>query len=237
MPYPIAMTTYERPKYFASTVASLIDSGEDLSLVYIRDDGSTGEEKMRALDASPLAACVRAGENVGTYRSLIRAVCGACEGVEADYVMYCQDDVQFSSGCFTEAAAIADKIKADGLRLGILSLYHRSEKISDAPYQVMDVGHPGAVCWLITRDFWTEFMRGGDTAQTYFKPNDQRVEHFVRHLADYKICRWAQLNGFTVAYTRQSLVQHVGDTSSLSGRDMSFCRVSNFVGVKGEKRA
>jgi hypothetical protein len=226
------MVTYERAEYFNQTLASLTACGEDLSNFAIFDDGSTSIEKLRTLFKVKnhfIAFCM---DNVGPFAHTIRALNSAFNASDDEYVIYIQDDVLFSKNCFTKAIAIAKSID----NLGILSLYYRGPKEYTAPYVVMHVGHPGAVCWVVSRAFWKSYQDGPyATPSLFLKPNDERNTHFVRNLVDYKICRAAQLAGFAVAHVSRSLVQHIGDKSTLSENDMSFCRTSNFVGVEHGK--
>jgi hypothetical protein len=142
-----------------------------------------------------------------------------------------QDDIKCSAGCFAVATDLAADIIFDRYNLAILSLFQRSDKEISGEYTLLHVGHPCAQCWLVTRRFWNVFTSvshntgDGET----FGINDQRRAHFVRDLCDYKICRFAQLHDFDVAIPKYSLVQHVGDVSSINGRDMSFHKATNFI--------
>jgi len=229
MPFPVIMTTYERTEYFINTVRSLEKSGHDLSQLMIYDDASQSIEKQAAL-ASCGYQTMTASTNKGPYQSMIAGISWGFNKGTSEYLIYTQDDVEYYPQCFITAIELASMINNDGYRLGILSLYHRSKNTKDEPYRIMQVGHPGAICWLITRDFWDTFIKGNRAPAERFTPNDERKAHFVRNLADYKICRYAHQTGFAVAHPRLSLVQHVGDASSLSDRDMSFCRSTNYIG-------
>jgi len=219
------MTTYNRPHYFKATIKSLESCGDDVSRLHIFDDCST------ILYPSVMYPIYRNESNVGVFRNAVKGITfGFDEYKDIDRLLYIQDDVELSFKCITIGNNTADLIVKDGYKLGVLSLFHRSKKAHDTPYIVMRVGHPGAVCWIVTREFWNAFLNSYTDTMIEIAPNDARKRHFVRDLCDYKICRAAQILGFTVAYTRFSLVQHIGDVSSITGNDMSFCRSTQYVG-------
>jgi glycosyltransferase involved in cell wall biosynthesis len=233
MSIPIVMTTYERVEYLYSTLESLEKSGADLAEFVIFDDGSSSPEKRKQLSGVAYLTDSIA-KNLGSYLNCVRAITWAFFSSSSQYVFYIQDDVEFSRGWYDEAERVGRGIDIGG-RLGILSLYHRGMHCTEMPYYFMEVGHPGAVAWLVARKFWREFLVFAHNADGGFRKKsiDRKSEHFLKHVCDYKICQAAQLLGFHVAYVGRSLVQHIGDVSSVqSGRDMKNCRTENYIGKK-----
>jgi hypothetical protein len=223
------MTTYNRGVYFARTLESLERCGEDLCSFLIYDDCSTESFDARG------HRVIRGAENIGVYMSCIAAIsAGFMLEPLSDWCVYTQDDVLFSRCFITHGIEFAELARSEGHNIGIFSLFQRAKKCHDCPYIIMHSGHPGAICWLVRRDFWKVFLEIGVEKPCTFAPNDERKRHFIRNLADYKICRFAQINGFAIAYPRRSLTQHIGDVSSITHNDMSFCASENFVGEENE---
>jgi hypothetical protein len=107
-----------------------------------------------------------------------------------------------------------------GLDWGTLSLYNLRTP-SVRPYVAIESGHAGAVCLVISREFWTQYRK------------ENSIEDGRECcLADFLLAHWSQTHEtrkFAVCVTGRSLVQHVGIKSSLSERDMSDCITPYFV--------
>ena len=60
---------------------------------------------------------------------------------------------------------------------------------------------------------------------------DYSKEHRIRNVVDYKLSLRVYVMKWQIAKVGKSLIQHVGDKSSmLRGKDMTYCRSKNFVG-------
>ena len=235
MSVPIVVTTFRRSGYLENTVGSLKECGEDLSKLCFYSDGDKGEHKLaRLFRLSRDYNVWISGKNQGVYQACVKAISLTFALYRGfDYVVYLQDDVRLSFLGLTKGVQVAKQAVYDGHNLAIMALYHRCTKVHDAPYNVMRAGHTGGVAWVVTRKFWADFEKNGIDNPCELEPNDKRKRHFVRNLCDYKIFRWAQAHDYRTAYVSRSLVQHVGDISSISEMDMSRFRTPNFVGVDG----
>jgi len=235
MTIPIALTTYNRPDYLKQTVESLRDSNYGFKNVTIYDDCSDSVFKNKMLQFYGKYSVIQSDKNGGTYKaccnSIERAYCSYLNDYKQSpkYIVYLQDDIILSKNWFDDAVKIMEQIENEHENVAYLSLYNRQFN-SDCVYSIIDAGHPGAVAWLIRTEFWDKFVKSGYTGVEYLKNNDKRVSHMQRNLCDWKIARAAYGLGYRVAVVGKSLVQHVGDKSSLfKGKDMSFCRTDNFV--------
>ena len=96
----------------------------------------------------------------------------------------------------------------------------------------MKTGHPGGVAWIIKTEFLKDYFERfsiNDKMDTMI-PKNERTKQRIRWLIDYKLCERAHSIGWDVAKVGKSLVQHIGDWSSLGKRDMRQHRSKNLVG-------
>ena len=100
------------------------------------------------------------------------------------------------------------------------------------PYKLFLEGHPGGVAWIIKRKFWADYLKTYDLKDdmSHMLPKNEMVRHKKRNLIDYKLCNRAHEIQWHNAIVGKSLVQHIGDRSSLGNRDMTQHRSKSFVG-------
>lgn len=233
MAIPIVITTYERTLYLTRTIACLEDSDADLSNLIIYDDGSHSECKKKLLTSlAEKYIVIRRTKSDGPFLSMREAIDIAFGTFyDSDTVFYLQDDIECNIFFAKKGLEIYSEAKKKH-NVGILSLYNRRGPDGDLYYQMKN-GHPGGVAWIIDKTFWERYILEVDieTANLIIrKGTDAKIKHGKRNLGDYKICKAALSLGFDICVVCKSLVQHVGDKSTLTDRDMTYCRAPNYVG-------
>ncbi len=241
MAIPIILTTYNRLEYFKGCIESLEKSDCDLSALHIFDDCSTDKAKIAYLtEISAKYMVHKRTENVGTMYNTVCAI-DFCHAHYTTDIVFLQDDIILSKSWMKRGFEIYHHIIKKN-RIPWLCLYNRDNH-SEEKYYIMKTGHAGGVAWIINRDWWSHYRK-------FFKLDDMGLEalkkdgtpaeilkklknqHKVRNLVDYKLAHRAHIHGWHLAKVGKSLVQHIGDESSMiHGRDMSEHRSKNFVGV------
>jgi glycosyltransferase involved in cell wall biosynthesis len=227
------MTTYNRLNYFKQTIASLEKSTADLSEFHIFDDCSSDKGKTAYLKELEGKYTVHYQEkNLGTMRNTARAIEFCYLNYHSD-IVFLQDDVIFSRSWFVRGFQIFNSV-INNNRVSYLCLFSR-DKLDNEKCYIMKIGHPGGVAWIINRRWWASYRNSfdvDDCGVEVFKnrPNDLKVNHKIRNLVDYKLSLRAHCKNWDVARVGKSLVQHIGDTSSLLNRNMAEFRSKNFVG-------
>jgi len=234
--YPIMITTYERPQYFQECIESLIKTNADLSNVYVFDDFSKNKDKETLLSnyANQFNVIYRQRQ-LGTTLNTVWAIEYLYNKFpESEYIIFLQDDIIFSKNWLKNGLHILRKIdEKENLKIGFLCLYNKS-KNSEKLYYILPSGHPGGVTWIIKREFWAAFRNKYNVIDEYYVdriPKNLMRRHFILNVVDYKIAHAAHLINWHNARVGRSLVQHIGDKSSVTNRDMTEHRSDNFVGV------
>lgn len=201
-------------------------------------------------------------KNLGTTLNTIFAIDYMYNEYSVEYMVFIQDDIVFSENWLEKGINIFKRIDNDinykqgpfltqqncvGIeKIGILCLYNRTGSFSEK-YYPFPTGHPGGVCWIIKRDFWTDYkkkfkrpVQEGHEGYTLNYLDDQMGDlflnnkvqnHQIRNLVDYKLAVRGHNMNWDCAKAGRSLVQHIGDKSSfLNGRDMTEHRSRNFIG-------
>ncbi len=246
MAHPIFITTSDPEKeefsekrymYFVKTINSLEKTNVDLSNLHVFDDHSLYISKLRFL----LAKCWQyeiyyRPENLGPTLNTIGAINYMYNTFpKSKYLIFLQDDVVFSKNWLNDGIKIFEKIDHDvdykHGGIGILCLFNRAWNVN-AKYRLFLNGHPGGVAWIIKREFWTDYIKNYDLSDDMGQmlPKNEIAKHKKRNLIDYKLCTRAHLIGWNNAIVGKSLVQHIGDRSSLGTRDMTQHRSKSFVG-------
>lgn len=246
MTYPIFITTSDPEKeqfnekrymYFVQTINSLEKTNADLSKLHVFDDHSLYIPKLRFLLAKGWQYKVYyRPENLGTTLNTIYAINYMYNTYpESEYIIFLQDDVIFSKNWLENGINIFRKIDNDvdyeigGI--GILCLFNRVWNVNEK-YKLFMMGHPGGVAWIIKRKFWRNYLENfkinDDMGQLL--PRNEMAKHKKRNLIDYKLCTRAHTIGWDCAIVGKSLVQHIGDRSSLGNRDMTQHRSKSFIG-------
>lgn len=223
---PIIITTYERPEYFAQTIESLLNTSADLEEVYIFDDASENQTKIELLEiaGSSFKVMVRE-ENKGTVLNTIPAIDHVYEHNGSEYIVVVQDDVIFSKNWLKVGIEKLEMMNKRHHMIAYLSLYNRGENKKT----VLMAGHPGGVCYIINRKFWTWYRGKYKNRDTdYMVANNDAKS--LRDIVDYKLYLRIREGGWKIACVGNSLVQHIGDKSTLHDNCMAYCRVNNFVG-------
>lgn len=257
MHLPIALTTYERPFYFEQTMNSLERSTANLDNFAIFDDCSRDKKKKKLLRNTPHAVYIET-ENKGTVLTTIRAIEHMYNNSDCEYMVLLQDDILLSKSWLDRGIEIFKNIQDKNFRISYLSLYNRDRRC-DKKYYIYRQGHPGLVGWIINRQWWKlyrEIYPLNDYVLEFFKGNDRLFkcrcgemcsiekglicskcgkdyskEHRIRNVVDYKLSLRVYVMKWQIAKVGKSLIQHVGDKSSmLKGKDMTYCRSKNFVG-------
>ena len=257
MSLPIAMTTYERPFYFQQSIESLEKSNADLDDFTIFDDCSKDKKKVELLNNIDYPVYID-NKNRGTVITTIRAIEHMYHSCCCEYLVLLQDDIVVSRSWLERGIEIFHNIQKKNFRIAFFSLYNRDRRC-DEKYYIYKQGHPGLVAWLINRDWWKAYRAIyplNDYILEYYKNNDRLLtcrcrkkwsfdesficpdcgkdyskEHRVRNVVDYKLSLRIYDMKWRIAKVGKSLVQHVGDKSSLlKGKDMTYCRSKNFVG-------
>lgn len=233
MPFvPIILTTYERPEYFKKTMDSLESSGVCLKgFLNIFDDNSKDLYKIDLLNHyKKKYNVVVSDENLGTVRNTLPNFDWMYKTYGTDFVML-QDDVILSKGWLKKGFDIWMKRK---YKTALLSLFNRTGKRTDE-INYLPVGHPGGVAWIVSVKFWALYREKYDVNDYCIDKlvtNDQANDYKVKNLVDFKLAKRANSMGWVTAFTGQSLVQHIGDNSSLHNLDMTEHRSPVFVGEK-----
>lgn len=231
MSYPIAITTYNRPGYFASTLNSLEKSNADLSNLTIFDDCSTDKKQIDLLNNCGYKV-IQSEENKGTTLNTTKAIEYMYNAYDSHYMILLQDDIQVSKSWLERGVESFDKIRKKRFNVAYMSLFNR-DKVSDKDYYIMNCGHPGAVGWIIDWRFWNIYKTNydNDYMVEFFGNNDKKNSHHVKNVVDYKLTLRIYKMGWVVAKVGKSLIQHIGDKSTMAdGKDMTYCRTKNFVG-------
>jgi hypothetical protein len=86
--------------------------------------------------------------------------------------------------------------------------------------------------WIIKRKFWKDYLLNFNISDdmSQLMPRTEFEKHKIRNLVDIKLCTRAHSIGWDNAIVGKSLVQHIGDRSSLGDRDMTQHRSKNFIG-------
>jgi len=239
----------KRYLYFVKSINSLEKTNADLTDLHIFDDHSIHVPKLQFLLSKSWQYHIKyRHENLGPTLNTIYAIDYMCnEYSHSKYIVFLQDDVIFSKNWLEKGIKIFENIDSDIekmegpyfgnvicstiQRIGILCLYNRIGA-SNEKYYLMPTGHPGGVAWIIKTEFWRRYVERysiNDQMDTMV-PKNERTEKRVRNLVDYKICERSHMIGWDVGKTGQSLVQHIGDQSSLGKRDMTQHRSKNFIG-------
>lgn len=243
----------KRYMYFVLCINSLKRTNADLSKLIIFDDRSIFLKKLQFLLSCSWEFFVKyRHENLGPTLNTIYSMDYMFETYNSEYLVFLQDDVVFSKDWLIEGLKVFAEIDNDianksgdwaGIeanetveKVGILALYNRTGP-DDRKYYLFPTGHPGGVAWIVKKAFWDDYRKNyelNDPMDTLI-PRNERVERkrqTIRNLVDYKICHRAHGLGWDCAKVGQSLVQHIGDQSSLGDRDMTQHRSKNFVGEK-----
>jgi len=233
LPYPIVMTTFERPEVCQKSIESLEKSEVDLSYFHIYDDHSVGTHKIKQLnELSNKYTVIKREKNMGTVLNTIPAIQDMFIKYSSEFIIFLQDDVIFSRSWLIKGIELIREINQRN-HIAFLCLFNRDEKHQEK-YYIMNVGHPGGVAWIINRFWWYDYQKkhnlDDDMALLLKFEKDRSIPYKVKNLVDFKLAHRAHTTGWDVAKVGQSLVQHIGDISSLSNRDMAFCRTKNFVG-------
>ncbi len=238
MAYPICLTTYERYDYFQRSIESLEKCDIDLSNLHIFDDCSKQPFKLELLKKFEKKYIVHyQEENKGTVLNTIPSIDFLYERFRSDYIIFLQDDVIYSKSCFKKAFKMLEEINSKYLNIAYLCLFNRTND-SKQPYYIMPNGHPGGIAWIINRKAWKDYRETypmNDYGLDKLGLNDRRNHQKVRNLVDYKLAHRFHIlkKGYYIAKVGKSLVQHIGDKSIISNRDMTFIREEgelNFVG-------
>lgn len=244
--FPIFITTSDpelekfnekRYIYFVQSINSLEKTNVDLSNLHIFDDHSLYADKLRFLLTKSWQYKVwYRPENLGPTLNTIYAINYMYKKFpESEYMVFLQDDVIFSKNWLEKGIKTFEKINKDvdykRGGVGILCLYNRIWNVND-DYKLFLNGHPGGVAWIIKREFWTNYLMHYkiDDNMGHMLPKNEMTRHKIRNLIDHKLCTRAHEIGWDNAIVGKSLVQHIGDRSSLGNRDMTQHRSKNFVG-------
>lgn len=246
MAYPIFITTSDPEKeefnekrysYFVETINSLEKTNADLSELHIFDDCSKHIPKLKFLVTKVAQYKVYCRpENLGPTLNTIGAINYMYDTYpDSKYLIFLQDDVIFSKNWLNDGIKIFEKIDHDvdykQGGIGILCLFNRIWNVN-AKYRLFLNGHPGGVAWIIKRKFWTDYLKNYDLSDDMGQmlPKNEAAKHKKRNLIDYKLCTRAHEIDWDCAIVGKSLVQHIGDRSSLGNRDMTQHRSKSFVG-------
>lgn len=243
MEIPIMMTTFERPEYFKQSIESLKKSNADFSDFYIFDDCSVSKEKEKLWYSHFCKGNYCENKmNVGTVLNTIPNI-GLLfnRHVVSNIVILLQDDILVSKSWLDKAIKISEDIMRSENKIAFLSLYNRiNRKGSEKDYYVLGSGHPGFVACVFFREFWEEYRSIYDlndycmtirySEKSIIGENNMQRPHYIRNYVDYKMSHRIYDMGYKIAVCNESLVQHVGDKSTLGCADMSFCRATNFIG-------
>jgi len=231
---PIAITTYNRTEYLKRTLKSLENSYANLENLVIVDDCSKNEKHVAYLRKLNYTIVLN-DSNLGTFKNTIKAVNLAFEkNKESNYIVYAQDDILFSKNWLYDSIALFESIPKDE-RIAYLNLCDRNskEKPTHLGYEILKIGHHGALCWLISKKFWEKFIKNCEDKNgiEFFGANQAKKTYMQKHICDKKITEYARELGYKVAkVTGCSLVNHIGNKSSLHDNDMSMWSSKNFVG-------
>lgn len=235
MSLPISMTTYNRPFNFGQSIDSLERSNAELDNFVIFDDCSKDPEKVKLLNNTDYPVYIDT-KNRGTVITTVRAIEHMYHNCCCDYLILLQDDILLSKSWLERGVEIFENVQKKNHRIAFLSLYNR-DRACDEKYYIMRQGHPGLVAWIINRKWWETYRSIyplNDYILEFYKGNDKSTdtkEHRVRNVVDYKLSLRTYEMKWQIAKVGKSLVQHVGDVSSmLKGKDMTYCRSKNFVG-------
>jgi glycosyltransferase involved in cell wall biosynthesis len=209
--------THNRAAYFKGTIASLNETiSIDKKKLYVFDDGSTEPEHEEIIERLKKDIIV---VEFGRCHKPFKATKKAIEYMyvnnpKDNEIILCQDDIRFSKQWYFNAICAIEAMYKAGLDWGILSLYNlRTPSIK--PYTVIESGHAGGPCMIISRAMWTEYRK------------DNTIDDGREcNLADFLIAHWCQTyepRQFAVAVTGRSFVQHIGIHSTLSDKDMTKC--------------
>lgn len=244
----------ERYIYFVKTINSLEATTANLENLFVFDDNSQYLPKLKFLLTKSWHYYIKyRPENLGPTLNTIYAIDYIYKNnKDSEYIIFLQDDVVFSKTWLDTGINIFKQIDSDiknntGFytqiesysqirKIGILCLYNRVGESKEV-YYLFPTGHPGGVAWIIKTAFWKDYKNRygiNDCADQLLPRNERndRAKHNKRHLVDYKLCHRAHSLGWDVAKVGKSLVQHIGDRSSLGDRDMTEHRSKNFVGDK-----
>ena len=244
--------------YFKRTINSLESTNVDLSFLRIYDDHSIYPPKLEyLLNKSQQYMVRRNKENLGTTLNTVHAI-EECfnlveweqyiDLVDTEYIIFLQDDVEFSNNWLEDGIKIFKQIDNDIhyktgpyveqgnykhiKRVPFLCLYNRAGK-SQKKYYLYPTGHPGGVAWIIKREAWLDYRNHYDNMDDLMPETivkNERTEHHFKHLVDHKLStRFHELH-WHCAMVGKSLVQHIGDNSGIGNRDMSQHRSKNYVG-------
>ena len=233
---PIAITTYNRANYTRATIESLERSRADLSTLTIHDDASTEPDTHDLLEQlNRKYGIMRYHENRGTYQSTFDAIEYMFNHYVTQWVVILQNDVEVSYNWLERGMELLTECRNDH-KIGIMSLYNRNENMAGKCkwFIMTEHGHPGGVAWIVNRKWWKEYVIDVEPmdGMRWLPTGDKRTDHNVRHLCDWKLCDACKRMGYGIGVVARSLVQHIGDKSSIQDRDMTFCRVRNYVGNK-----
>lgn len=230
---PIVLTTYNRPEYFQNTINNLELTDCDLKHLYIFDDCSDNPRKKELLNKYKEKYNVFVSDkNKGTVLNTIPNIEYVFNIYNSEHIVLLQDDIELNKNWLTKGIEILKKINSKYKNIALLSLYNRKDMSSDE-YYIMEHGHQGGVAWIINGSYWKIYrtiINEDEYMTSLLTNNDKRLEHSIRNYVDWKFCNIAHRSGYHIAYVGKSLVQHVGDNSTLSNKSMAFCRTKNFVG-------
>jgi len=231
--YPIAITTYNRYKYLTDTLSSLESTIENTNNVFLFDDCSNKKEHIDLLvKLESKYKVFRNAENMGTVLNTVKAIEYMYNNFDTEYMIITQDDVLYSKIWFTRGIELLKNINIDNKNIAYLCLFNKDKKCEEK-YYIMECGHPGLITWIINRKFWKEYRKKHDLTDYMtdnIKQNEKSQVYKIKNIVDYKLSLRIYKMGWFVAKVGRSLVQHVGDISSLHNTDMSIHRSPNFVG-------
>jgi hypothetical protein len=204
-----------------------------LSELRIYDDCSTDKNKLLYLDKiSKKYTIIRRDENLGTFKNTCYAIEDCCNRYNSDMI-YLQDDIILNKDWYSRGKEIYDDAKTK-FKIAFFCLYNRDRKCEDL-YYILHIGHPGGVAWIINKDWWVlyrELYKFNDCGIEKLRRDNPVIvtEPKIKHLVDYKLAMRVHDMRWQIGKVGMSLVQHIGDKSTISVKDMSYCRTDNFVG-------
>jgi hypothetical protein len=230
---PVIITTFNRAAYFKRMWDSLQQSECKDNLIFVYDDCSFEPGKKSVL---PVDTVVREC-TLGTTLNTMTAIHDVFTSLkDCKFLLVLQDDIIVSKNFLSSALKIWDKICEPNIAM--LSLFNRAPiktiqmcyKYTN-DYFILKLGHAGGVACLFAYDFLECYFQNFPNVETDYL-TENTIEYKKKHEVDYKLALRIHAMSFDIAVCQQSLVQHLGDQSSLHSRDMTFCRSKNFVGAQ-----
>jgi len=243
LPIPIVMTTFvgeknseKRLKYFKASISSLERSNADLTNLYIFDDYSIYPNQLDFLITLKEKYKVYSRHhNYGTMLHTVSAITQAFkENPKEKYIAFLQDDILLNRNWLKDGIRILESVDSSK-KIAYINLCDRQGKKnnSDKEYVIMEYKHAGGIAWIIKSSFWKEYINkwGVGNGEEILNNNQKNDKKACKHLFDWKVTRHANGMGYSIAVVKnRSLVQHIGDNSSLHFEPMERWRSENFIG-------